>query len=252
MGGFLREAIRSVAEQSQNSLELLVVDDGSDSRINIKPFAQNFSLHITWIYQKHAGKSAAINRALKRCRGRFVTILDADDLLPENSLSIRLRALKKMDADLCLGSFLVQYNKTVTSRRATDTLLNKTPAQIFRRLLLELKSSIHQNTMMFSRKLALRAGGMDERLKRGQDKDFALRLIREAGKMIILPEDVYIYRRYNRKITVRCKNRILGAYSMLYVIAKHSAGFHRIFLTFWTLLIQLGKLGYNMFTTYKK
>lgn len=98
---FVAEALRSVAEQTFVDWECLVVDDASTDR----------SLRAIWAvtaldprfrvlrHQTNSGLSAARNTGLRAARGRFVTFLDADDLLMRDSLMDRVVALSNAASD---------------------------------------------------------------------------------------------------------------------------------------------------------
>src|SRR5579863_5101345 len=81
-GHFLREAIESALRQSYQSIELLVVDDGSvDSTGEV---ARSFGTSVTYHYKTNGGLPGARNFGLARCHGVFVIFLDADDILRSN------------------------------------------------------------------------------------------------------------------------------------------------------------------------
>lgn len=78
---YIGAAIESVLAQTFQDFEIIVIDDGSeDETASIVKCYEG----VRYVYQEHAGVSAARNRALKEARGELVDFLDADDLiLPE-------------------------------------------------------------------------------------------------------------------------------------------------------------------------
>jgi teichuronic acid biosynthesis glycosyltransferase TuaG len=95
---FIAEAIQSVINQSWKHWELLIVNDGSKDRT--EAIVQSFSdSRIRYFSQPNKGVSAARNMALDNMRGDFFCFLDADDVLPANSLQDRI-AVFHADANI--------------------------------------------------------------------------------------------------------------------------------------------------------
>jgi teichuronic acid biosynthesis glycosyltransferase TuaG len=87
---YIKEAIDSVLTQSYSNWELLIVNDGStDSTGDIaKSYNDN---RILYFEQEKKGVSAARNTALGNMSGHYFCFLDADDILPKDSLKDRLK-----------------------------------------------------------------------------------------------------------------------------------------------------------------
>ena len=76
-GSFLPAALESVLAQTYTDYEILVLDDGSSD--HTAQVAAAYS-QVRYLYQEHAGISAARNRLLREAQGEFAAFLDADDL----------------------------------------------------------------------------------------------------------------------------------------------------------------------------
>src|SRR4051812_33913704 len=80
---FIREAIQSVADQTVDSWELLLVDDGStdgSTEMALRYLAED-PARIRLLHHPggvNRGMSASRNLGLREARGEFVTFLDAD------------------------------------------------------------------------------------------------------------------------------------------------------------------------------
>lgn len=86
---YVREAVDSVLEQTLSNWELIVVNDGSTDSTE-EYLTSLADSRITVIHQDNQGVSVARNAALDIAKGEFITFLDADDVLPPNSLHVRL------------------------------------------------------------------------------------------------------------------------------------------------------------------
>ncbi len=77
---YLPRAIRSVLNQSQISLELILVDDGStDGTRELMDCMVQEDSRIQYLYQKNQGPSAARNLGIRSSNTPFIAFLDSDD-----------------------------------------------------------------------------------------------------------------------------------------------------------------------------
>lgn len=105
---FLPTAIRSCLDQTYKPIEILVVDDGSTD--HTKDVIKEFNNHITYLFQENRGVSEARNRGLELAKGDYITFLDSDDYLTNDSLKLRIEILKK-HTDIGIV-FTSTYSKT--------------------------------------------------------------------------------------------------------------------------------------------
>ncbi len=91
-GPYIAEAVRSALDQSYTEIELFVVNDGStdDTRAILAGFHDP---RMQVIDQPNGGIGRARNAGLDHVRGSFVCFLDADDVMPPNSVKARLDML---------------------------------------------------------------------------------------------------------------------------------------------------------------
>lgn len=135
---FLPAAIDSALGQDwpQDSLELIVVDDGSTDET--QQVLAGYGERIRTVRQQNGGLVAAVDRGLHEVRGDYVALLDADDEWPADRISRHVAALQaRPEAGLVHGdmelidehgntthrSFFEAYNKDVREGRVLGALL---------------------------------------------------------------------------------------------------------------------------------
>lgn len=252
MANRLPAAIESIIYQSYKNVELIIIDDGSDiDQLKLISHQLEEINAVRLVRNNHAGKPTAVNRGFREVSGKYITILDADDCLPPDSLVQRVTALESENADLCAGSFETCDGQIRRSRRISK-IKGLNNSKLTHALLTQVFSPVHQNAMMFSHKLLQKVGGMDPRMKRGQDKDFALRLLKKSRKTVFIDHSVYIYHRYSRPFKVRMYNRFNGIKFKLIITYKYFNGFKRWICLLWAVCIGTAKLMYNIFGVYKR
>lgn len=110
--GFVPQAIRCFLGQDYPNLELVIVDDGSDSIADCVP--ENTRIRYIRLDQKlTVGEKR--NLACAHAHGEFIVHWDDDDWYPSWRVRAQLRALLDRGADLC-GSSRLFYYEAATDR----------------------------------------------------------------------------------------------------------------------------------------
>ena len=96
---FLAEAVESVLAQTYPTWELWLVDDGSTDRSSqlARDYAARHADRIHYLEHpghKNRGKSASRNLGLQHARGKYVALLDADDIWLPGKLANQVPALE--------------------------------------------------------------------------------------------------------------------------------------------------------------
>lgn len=93
---FIERCIQSVLQQTFTQWELILIDDGSKD--NSFEICQQFAkkerrIHI--FHQNNSGANKARLNGINKSKGKYLMFLDADDFLPESSLSILFTEIEK-------------------------------------------------------------------------------------------------------------------------------------------------------------
>ena len=187
--GFLKEAWNSLLTQTYEHWEWLIIDDGSTDECTA--FLDDVDdLRIRMFRQEHRGVSAARNIGLRNMSGDYFCFLDADDIMPPESLSSRLNVLES-DSKIHFVDGAVerfQENPLLSSKRwspsfsgdPTECLLNIDSRCFF------------GNTWMIRRDVKLETS-FKEGMTHSEDLLFYLSICR-GKKLAFTPETVLLYR----------------------------------------------------------
>jgi glycosyltransferase involved in cell wall biosynthesis len=194
-------AIESVLGQSRGDFELVVVDDGStdDTAPRVERYCSDPRVRL--IRQRNLGPPAARNVAVGAGRGRYVTILDSDDLLMPTYLERIGQLLESnpqagfafADAwrlDDRSGRF---WRRTVMKARHAPHPVPTNPAA----LLPALVRSNFVPIMFTVRRAALERVGAFRAKERNlaEDWELLLRLVGFGYAPVVVPEVLGVYRR---------------------------------------------------------
>lgn len=99
---YICETIESVLTQTYKDFEIIVVDDGStdNTKEKLVPFLKNIKL----IEQKNSERAVARNNGIKNSSGKYIALLDSDDIWTPNKLEKQIDILDlKKDIILTYG-----------------------------------------------------------------------------------------------------------------------------------------------------
>ena len=194
---YVAQTLNSILSETEVSLEVIVVDDGStdgsrwvvenvaDSRVRVVSGAQQ-------------GISAALNVGLRHAIGEIIMRCDADDLYPAS----RIRSQVQWVVDHPeYGAVCGQFDTIDSLGRSVSRLLRS--HAVFEDINDELAHGItrtHLCTFAIRRKFVQSLGGFRTYFETAEDIDFALRL-GNVCRVAYLPEIFYFYRLHETSIT---------------------------------------------------
>lgn len=102
---YLASALSSLQNQSEVSLQIIAVDDGStDGSLAILRAAAETDARLTVLSQNNSGLSSARNVALHHARGSWIAFMDSDDWLHPQAFEQWLQYAKKDRLDFLVGN----------------------------------------------------------------------------------------------------------------------------------------------------
>ncbi len=196
----LGSAIQSVLQQTEQDLEMIVVDDGSADATSEVAEAFAGDGRVSVHRQDNAGPSAARNRGIAASRAPVVAFLDSDDMMMPEYLAQMHAALesdRRNGMAYTDGWSLDHATKKIHVASAMSGSENPDEPPRDRDALLALM--INRNFMlsgaMVRREVLLEVGGYDESMRFAEDYDLWLRIIgagylaaRGPGRLIVQRE----------------------------------------------------------------
>ncbi len=218
---FIEAAVASVLAQTLADFELIVVDDASrDGSADLVAALARRDPRIRLLRSDvNTGPAGARNRGLAAARGRWVAVVDNDDLLHPERLSLLVAAAEAGGADIAADSLLIFDD----DRARPPRLLQPCPAHA---------RSVRTGLAEYVRSNALRAGGMplgylkpifratmlqatairyDPSLRTAEDYDFVARLLLAGYAFLAFPHITYFYRKHPASVSHRLGAAALSA-----------------------------------------
>jgi glycosyltransferase involved in cell wall biosynthesis len=179
----LRRAVSSLANQSENDWEAIIVDDGSsdDTAALVRALAKS-NPRIKYIYHSNRGPALSKNTGLLAACGLFAAFLDSDDEYHEDHLMIRRRILlQNPGLDMIHGGV-----KIIGDSKVPDMFDNNK--------LIDLSECIIGGTFVINREKAVALEGFDA-VDYGEDRIFYDKAKASGWKIGRNYNETYIYHR---------------------------------------------------------
>ena len=128
-GHLLQRLYESLCHQTFKDFEWLIVDDGStDNTADIvKPFIDGEGIHVRYIKQENGGKHRAINHGVREAKGELFLILDSDDSIPDDSLSLINEYYSQIKDDYRFGGiagYMAHHDGTIIGHGNDNELID--------------------------------------------------------------------------------------------------------------------------------
>ena len=122
-GYLLSDCYKSLSNQTCKDFEWLIVDDGSTDNTKAiveKLKTENCSFQIQYVKKENGGKHTALNYSHPYIRGKYLLMLDDDDILTPDAVEIALDDWKMYGADSKIGCISYQRGKLDTKLPLVD------------------------------------------------------------------------------------------------------------------------------------
>ena len=207
---YLKEAVQSILNQTHQNFEYFIVDDCSsedlftdeifnDSRINIIRLKEN------------GGPAKARNEALKRAHGKYIAIMDSDDISLPNRFSEQIAFLEENPQVVVCGTWFTHFgDKTNEVKRYIDDneyyrcclLFGNAPTIINPSVMLRHSTLIDNNIIY------------DERLKKAEDYKMWVQLS-NIGICTNMHKDLFRYRVHKNQTSEKLRTKNISPYDWI-------------------------------------
>ena len=172
-GSFISDCIQSVLNQTFDNWEMLIINDGSTD--NTKEIAAGFANRdprIILINQPNVGifkLAETYNAALAKARGKYIAILEGDDLWEPDKLEKQVKILELNSAVVLTWSPAYQVNIDQTQKVIASPVSNPSDQQLFSNKplgslldVLFLRNCIPALTVLIKKEILLSIGGFHQ------------------------------------------------------------------------------------------
>jgi len=186
---YLSAAVNSILEQTFDSFEFIIIDDGSIDASN-QILNEYTDSRIKLIRQENKGLSAALNVGISIANGEYIARMDADDIALPNRLEVQYKYLcNNPELDVIGGQAKIidMEGKVVADMRKPVAHTN-----VVRYM--EYSCPLIHPTYLMKTSVCKAIGGYRPMFQIAQDYDFILRVVDAGYQCGNTPDNVLRYR----------------------------------------------------------
>lgn len=169
------KCINSVLDQSCDSYEIILVNDGSTDNLETILAENGFlnNAQIQYFHQSNQGANAARNFGLTKANGTYIQFLDADDYLETNKFKIILDEIASQNApDIILSGYKTFNAKGQIVKEFLPNVNENTWVDL-------MNSNLGiTSAIIWKKEVVLNAGGWDVSLKSSQEYNLLFRILK--------------------------------------------------------------------------
>ncbi len=192
---YIKESIDSVLNQSFTDFEFIIINDGStDSTEAILATYRDGRIII--INQENAGVAKSRNKAISIAKGKYIAILDADDIALPTRFNIQLAYLEINKEYIMIGSNAMiideEGNLLYTSDLHTDAEYLRAQLPV---------NNFFNSSVLFKKDIFLSVGGYDTTIPNHIEDLLLWIKFSEVGKITNLKDALIKYRLSSNSLT---------------------------------------------------
>jgi glycosyltransferase involved in cell wall biosynthesis len=246
---WISQTLMSVANQTYKNWECIIVDDGSsdESLEIVKKFALENKGEWRIFSQSNSGQAVARNFGISLARGRYIALLDADDLWLPSKLAKQIDYLEKhADVDIIFCSYVIFEESLENSLRVVR--FRDSRKMIMRWLQMLGFGGLIESVGLMKLEFLENHGAFSEDLSTSSGLEISLRGLIHAN-VAVIPDVLVAYRisdnqwhKDSDELAVNCKilNRMYGGRVLEESLIKS----YQDAYFFWNGIRKKGRSGY--------
>jgi glycosyltransferase involved in cell wall biosynthesis len=210
---YLEEAIESALNQDYPSIEILVVNDGSEDEGQTLAILEGYKDKVRVFNKENGGVASALNLGIRNMEGEFFSWLSHDDLYYPNKVSEEYRAYQSQRRkNVIIYSDYLVFSPENPAGYLEE--MSKIASDSFRYWLLT-KSQLNGCTLFIPKSAFDDCGDFDETLKTTQDYDMWFRMSKKYD-FVYLNECLVKFRVHANQDSSKLKEVALAECNIFY------------------------------------
>jgi glycosyltransferase involved in cell wall biosynthesis len=245
---YVEETFRSVQKQSFTDWEIIFVNDGStDSTAEVLARLALEDVRVKVIEQPNARQGKARNNGISHAQGEWIAFLDADDLWPEDKLSLQIHKTLEATVDLSFTDGFICLGNNMDLREFRFGVINTFYEGNKGILEFHEQNRIPTSSVLVKKSALLEVGGFTEKLNVQNCEDYLLwvTLLTKGKKILSIGDPLLFYRVHDNSST---STEMKAMFPLIQALLELPGGFsiervQHLKNTFTRLVFRLNELG---------
>lgn len=183
-GKYILDTVKSVEKSTYDNIEHIIINDGSTDQCTLKVLEGINNPRVRIIHTENQGVCSARNTGVIQSNGKYLLLLDSDDLISAEYIA---RSVEQLEADDKVALVTCNYRlfgKDYRSKKVEKYSMEKL-----------LGHNLFIVSSFCRRRDFDRVGGFSEKMFIGlEDWDFWLSILALGGRVVILDDELFFYR----------------------------------------------------------
>lgn len=181
----IKASVESLIRQNYSNWECIIVDDGSTDKTAAYLDSIEDNRFVIYHMDRNFGRAVARQKALEICKGKYIGMLDAEDLVHPDKIRIQVHFLEQHEDYSLVTSALCSFGIK------TDILLVRGAINAGKNIFNGRNHPVHASSL-YRAKIAKKCS-YNSVLRLGEDQDFLEKYLSFNPKFFILNEVLYYY-----------------------------------------------------------
>lgn len=192
---YVEHCVLSVLNQTYPDLEIIIVDDGSiDNTFKICSNLQAMDERIK-LYKNDANMGLPHSRdiGISESKGEFITFVDADDYLPQDSIEVRVNNIG--NCDMVMGNYTILTEEVSELGYSLSEAITISAYEVFRHFFLDKEYGFvgFRWNKLFRKSILNGIDYNNDEIYYNEDRLFVCLYLLNCNSVRIIPNDVYFY-----------------------------------------------------------
>lgn len=224
-GIYLQEAIDSVLSYTDQAIEIIIVDDGSNERQTIDKLNDLKSKKFKIIQHTNRGLAKTRNAGIASAQGKYILPLDADNKIKADYIRKSIKILENNESDIVYAK--PQFFGEVSEERKFTTKEFSGSELIF--------GNYIDACAIFRKEVWVKNNGYDANMpyQGAEDWDFWLNSFFNGFRFKFIDEELYEYRILNNSMIAIARSRNNNNQMTNYIMGKYGVQIMNFFSSFY-------------------